>query len=103
MAEAIADNEHNYYLNIGSDDNTDQALTFVLERDGEVVAMTGSHISYVANKVLGTPDEPTVINFTLLAEMPHDGKWYTMGGVLIGKKPTRSGLYIYNGRVTTIK
>jgi len=103
MSEAVADNEQNYYLNIGSDNSTDQTLTFVLERDGETIAMTDSQISYAANKVLGTPDEPTAINFTPLAEMPHDGKWYTLGGVLIGKKPTRSGLYIYNGKVKTIK
>ena len=103
MAEAVADNEQHYYLNIGSDDNTDQTLTFVLERNGETMAITGSRISYAANKVLGTPDEPTAINFMPLAEMPHDGKWYTLGGVLIGKKPTRSGLYIYNGKVMTIK
>ena len=103
MSEAVADNEQNYYLNIGSDNSTDQTLTFVLERDGETIAMTDSQISYAANKVLGTPDEPTAINFTPLAEMPHDGKWYTLGGVLIGKKPTRSGLYIYNGKVKTVK
>jgi hypothetical protein len=103
MAEAVADNEQHYYLNIGSDDNTDQTLTFVLERNGEMMAITGSRISYAANKVLGTPEEPTAINFMSLAEMPHDGKWYTLGGVLIGKKPTRSGLYIYNGKVKTIK
>ena len=103
MAEAVADNEQHYYLNIGSDDNTDQTLTFVLERNGETMAITGSRISYAANKVLGTPEEPTAINFMSLAEMPHDGKWYTLGGVLIGKKPTRSGLYIYNGKVMTIK
>ena len=103
MAEAVADNEQHYYLNIGSDDNTDQTLTFVLERNGETMAITGSRISYAANKVLGTPEEPTAINFMSLAEIPHDGKWYTLGGVLIGKKPTRSGLYIYNGKVMTIK
>ncbi len=103
MAEAICDDEQNYYLNIGSDANTDETLTFVLERNGETIAMTGSHISYAPNKVLGTPNEPTAINFTALDEMPRDGKWYTMGGVLIGKKPTRSGLYIYNGTVKIIK
>jgi hypothetical protein len=103
MAEAMADNEQKYYLNIGSDDNMEQTLTFVLERNGEAIAMTGSRISYAANKVLGTPEKPTAINFMSLAEMPHDGKWYTLGGVLIGKKPTRSGLYIYNGKVKTIK
>ena len=103
MAEAVADNEQHYYLNIGSDDNTDQTLTFVLERNGEMMAITGSRISYAANKVLGTPEEPTAINFMSLAEMPHDGKWYTLGGVLIGKKPTHSGLYIYNGKAVVVK
>ena len=103
MAEAICDDEQNYYLNIGSDANTDETLTFVLERNGETIAMTGSHISYAPNKVLGTPNEPTAINFTALDEMPRDGKWYTMGGVLIGKKPTQSGVYIYNGKAVVVK
>ena len=103
MAEAICDDEQNYYLNIGSDANTDETLTFVLERNGETIAMTGSHISYAPNKVLGTPSEPTAINFTALDEMPRDGKWYTMGGVLIGKKPTQSGVYIYNGKAVVVK
>jgi hypothetical protein len=65
--------------------------------------MTGSRISYIPNKVLGTPDEPTAISFTALDEMPHDGKWYTISGIQLQQKPTRSGLYIYNGTVKTIK
>ena len=80
-----------------------KAVLKVLERNGETIAMTGSHISYAPNKVLGTPNEPTAIDFTALDEMPRDGKWYTMGGVLIGKKPTQSGVYIYNGKAVVVK
>ena len=103
IAETIADDEQNYYLNIGSDSNSKETLTFAIERNGEMIAMTGSHISYVPNKVLGTPDNPTAISFTALDQMPHDGKWYTTSGIQLQKKPTRSGLYIYNGKVKTIK
>ena len=92
-----------FYLNIGSDANNNETLTFVLERDGETIAMTGSHINYVADKVLGTPEQPTAINFTALDQMPHDGQWYNVGGVLIGKKPTQSGVYIHNGKAVVIK
>ena len=103
-AELTADETQNlFYLNIGSDANNKDALSFVLERDGEVVAMTGSHISYAADKVLGTPEQPTYINFTSIDEMPHDEQWYSLSGVLLGEKPTRSGVYIYNGKAVVVK
>ena len=104
-AELTIDDETQrlFYLNIGSDVNNNEALTFVLERDGEMVAMTGSHINYVPDKVLGTPTAPTTISFTAIDQMPHDGQWYNVGGVLIGKKPTQSGVYIYNGKAVVVK
>ena len=103
MAEAMADDDKNYYLNIGSDSKNNEPLSFVVERDGKTIAMTGSRISYAPNKVLGSPNEPTAINFTALDEMPHDGKWYTVNGILVGKKPTKSGLYIHNGQAVVVK
>ena len=103
VAEATGDDEQNYYLNIGADANSDETLTFMIEREGEAIAMTGSHINYTANKVLGAPDNPTVINFTTVDQMPKDGKWYTVGGILIGEKPTQSGVYIHNGKVSLVK
>jgi len=103
VADAVADDEQNYYLNIGSDDMSDTRLTFALERNGEIVAMTGSQISYAPNKVLGTPDQPTEVSFVALDQMPIDGKWYTLGGILLDKKPTRSGCYIYNGKAFIVK
>jgi hypothetical protein len=104
-AELTIDDETQrlFYLNIGSDVNNNEALTFVLERDGEMVAMTSSHINYVPDKVLGTPTTPTTISFTTIDQMPHDGQWYNVGGVLIGKKPTQSGVYIYNGKAVVVK
>ena len=103
MAEAEADSEQNFYLNIGSDSKENEPLTFAVERDGKTIAMTSSRISYAPNKVLGTPNEPTAINFTPLEEMPHDGKWYTVSGMMMQKKPTTSGLYVHNGQVVIIK
>ena len=103
MAETTADGEQNYYLNIGSDANSQEPMTFVIEREGETIAMAGSHISYAPNKVIGTPDQPTVINFMALDQMPQDGKWYTVGGIQIGKKPKQSGVYIYNGKAKVVK
>ena len=98
MAETTADDEQNYYLNIGSDADSHGPMTFVIEREGETIAMAGSHISYAPNEVLGTPEHPTVINFLTLDQLPNDGKWYTVGGIQLGKKPTRSGVYIYNNK-----
>ena len=103
MAEAVADEEQNYYLNIGSDEMDSGNLSFVIERDGETIAITGSSISYAPNKVIGTPEKPTAINFTAIDQMPNDGKWYTVSGILIGKKPSQSGVYIYNGKAVVVK
>jgi len=100
VAEATADDEQHYYLSIGEYDET---LTFAIERDGELVAMTGSRIGYTANKVMGSPTEPTAISFVNLSEMPHDGKWYTTGGILLPKKPAKPGLYIHNGKARSVK
>ena len=103
MAEAVADEEQNYYLNIGSDEMNSGNLSFVIERDGETIAITGSSISYAPNKVMGTPEEPTAINFTAIDQMPNDGKWYTVSGILIGEKPSQRGVYIHNGKAVLIK
>ena len=103
MAEAVADNEQNFYLNLGSDVKSSETLTFILERDGEVVATTGSKIGYEANLVLGTPNEPTVINFTAVDPASlNDGKWYTVSGIQLPSMPNKTGIYIYNGKVKLI-
>ncbi len=103
MAEAVADDEQIYYLNIGTDTRSTETINFVMERDGEPVVTARSAIRYEANQVLGTPNEPTDISFVSLDTIPQDGKWYTISGILLPEKPTQAGLYIYNGKVIIIK
>jgi len=100
VAEAVADDEQKYYLSIGEYDET---LTFAIERNGEPVALTRSQIDYKANKVMGTPEEPTDISFVSLDELPMDGYWYTTAGIRLPKKPTHRGLYIHDGKVVVVK
>ena len=57
---------------------------------------------YEADKVFGTPDQPTVIDFINAASL-NDGSWYTTAGIKLSKKPTKSGIYIYNGKVVALR
>ncbi len=103
LAEAVADEEQIFYLNIGSDAKSDETLTFVLERDENVVAATSSKFRYKENLVLGTPDKPTAINFTAVEPNSlNDGKWYTVSGIQLPKAPNKTGIYIHNGKVKYI-
>ena len=87
------------YLSIAGD--TQQSIWFAIERDGEIVALTGEVMMFKTNAVIGSPDEPTVINF-VHAEY-EDGKWYTLSGLQLQHKPTEKGVYIYNGKKIIIK
>lgn len=87
------------YLSIAGD--TQQSIWFAIERDGEIVASTGEVMMFKTNAVIGSPDEPTVINF-VHAEY-EDGKWYTLSGLQLQHKPTEKGVYIYNGKKIIIK
>jgi hypothetical protein len=36
--------------------------------------------------------------------MPHDGLWYTIGGLKVGaRKPPQSGVYIHNGKAVVVE
>jgi hypothetical protein len=78
-----------------------QYIWFAIERDGEVVASTGEVMTFKSNAVIGSPDEPTAINF-VRADY-EDGKWYTINGLLLDRKPAQKGVYIYNGKKVIIK
>jgi hypothetical protein len=94
------------YLTIGGNEAPSGAvggasLWFAIERDGEIVATTSEIMTFKKNAVIGSPDEPTAINF-VKAEY-ENGKWYTISGLQLQKKPTRSGIYIFNGRKVVVK
>lgn len=100
---ATADEEGAFYLNVGVDEDLAQNLSFCIERNNEVVAVTRSKIGYKADAVLGSPDEPTLIDFADLDEFADDGNWYTLSGIKLAEKPQQSGIYIHNGKAQFIK
>ncbi len=87
------------YLSIAGD--TQQPILFAIEREGEIVASTAEIMAFSTNAVIGSPEMPTVINFMQVDY--EDGVWYTVGGIKLPQKPTRKGLYIYNGKKVVVK
>jgi hypothetical protein len=87
------------YLSIASDSQA--PIWFAIERDGEIVATTDEQMVYKANAVIGNPDEPTKIDFVHADTAT--GKWYTIGGIQLPKRPTATGVYILNGKKVVIK
>ena len=87
------------YLSIAGDKQ--EGIWFAIERDGEFVASTGEMMTFKTNAVIGSPEEPTAISF--LHTGYEDGKWYTIGGLQLQKKPAQKGFYIYNGKKIIVK
>lgn len=100
---AVADEEGIFYLNVGVDEDLAQDLTFCIERGGEVVAVTRSKIGYKADNVLGTPEQPTEIDFASVDEFAGDGGWYSLSGIKLNGKPQEQGVYIHNGKAVFVK
>ena len=90
-----------FYLSLG-EDAKNSTLTFCIERDDEMIAACGSDISYQADKLLGTPETPSVINFVSTSDFDDDS-WYTISGIKLDKTPAVKGLYIYKGQIKAIK
>lgn len=103
IAVAEADEDGLFYLNVAQPDDKSHRLTFCLERNGQVVSITGSDYSYTADAVLGSPEQPTDISFTPATYDYSDGYWYTLDGLRLPRKPQRPGLYIHNGKAKIIK
>ena len=101
-SEAVADGDETFYLNIGGSEKQADQLLFCIERDDDLLSVSPKLMRYEADKVFGTPEQPTVIDF-INAESMNDGSWYTIAGIKIGKKPTQSGVYIYNGKAVVVK
>ncbi|MCR5159172.1 MAG: hypothetical protein K6D37_08625 [Prevotella sp.] len=76
-------------------------LSFAIEREGEIIASTAELMVYERNAVSGSPMAPTAINF-VPGNLPQHG-WYTVEGYKLDGKPTRKGVYIYNGKKQIVK
>ena len=87
------------YLSIAGD--AKQGIWFVIERDDQIVAATGEVMTFQANAVIGSPDEPTAISFVKTEY--ENGEWYSVSGMKLPKKPTQQGVYIFNGKKVMVK
>ena len=107
VGDAYTEKSEPLYLTIGGDKKT--GITLAIERDGEIVALATELMTFCANTIVGTPDDPFVVMFsdaTGIDFVPGNyepGKWYTTNGIRIATKPTRPGVYIYNNRKFVIK
>ena len=100
MTEISDDNI--FFLSVGDMESTAERLSFAIERDGEVIAVTGDQMTYRSNTVVGTVSAPAAINFATISNML-DGQWYDIQGRKLTERPTRKGVYIYNGQKTIVE
>ena len=89
-----------FFLSIEGD--IEGPLSFAIERGDEIIATTGEVMRYEADGISGSPAMPTQISFVTVDQLPKDG-WYTLQGIKLQKAPTKSGVYIYNGKKQVIK
>ena len=89
-----------FYLSIEGELET--PLTFAIERGDDIIATTGEVMKYKVNGISGSPDEPTKISFVKTDQLPQDG-WYSVQGIKLPHAPTKSGVYIFNGKKQIIK
>ena len=87
-----------FYLSIEGD--SEEQLSFAIERDGDIIATTGDRARFCKNGVLGTPSAPTCINF-VCRDIPKAG-WYTLDGIKLEKRPVKKGVYIHNGKKAVV-
>ena len=87
-----------FYLSVEGD--REEPLSFAIEREGDIIATTGELLKFGKNQVLGTPSIPTRIDF-VRRDIPKAG-WYTLDGIKLNSRPTKKGVYIYNGKKRVI-
>ena len=97
---AEADEDGHFFLSVSH--GSIGQVTFAVEREGNIVAVAPTSMAYVADAVMGTIGEPTVINFIATDEMKGSG-WYNVQGIKLNRRPTQSGVYIYNGKPVVVK
>ena len=99
-SEFTINNSQLLFLSIDGDSAV--PVSFVIERDGEIIAATGEVLYYQPDAISGTPDQPTKIHFTNADKLPQ-GDWYSVQGYKLSKRPAQKGVYINNGKKQIIR
>ncbi|MBQ7141856.1 MAG: hypothetical protein IJR84_02190 [Bacteroidaceae bacterium] len=88
-----------FFLSIAGE--TKAPLSFAIERGGDIIATTGEVMTYEPHGIRGSLEQPTSISFIRCDDA--DGKWYTVNGIQLPKRPTQRGVYIFNGKKVVVK
>ena len=89
-----------FFLSVGGENSA--ALSFVLERDGEMLGVAQRAANYYADTLEGSIDVPCTITFNTF-EGYEDGEWYTISGQHLTRRPTQRGVYIRNHQKLIIR
>ena len=89
-----------FYISISGD--REAPVSFMIERDGNIVATAWNIIIYKTDAVSGSPSDPTRIDFRNAELVPTDG-WYSVHGIKLPGKPEERGIYIHNGKKEVIR
>ena len=100
ITAATATDQPVFFMSISGE--AKQPIRFTIERDGKTVAYTRDIMTFQTNAVIGSPEEPAVINFSD-TQTYEEGKWYTIDGLRLQHKPTQKGVYIFGGKKVVIK
>ena len=98
MAEP--DEEQRFFISLGQYGSGD--VSFAIEREGNIIAMSPATMPYQAHGTQGTLSAPAVINFMPMAETDGDA-WYTLQGIKLAKRPARPGVYLHGGKTVIVK
>lgn len=99
-----------YYLIIAGE-GSGQSIELRTCINGEMVVIDNTQ-TYISDVNIGTPWNPYVIDLsevrtgisTIAADDDdNDSDWWSIQGFKIGRKPTKSGVYIHHGNKVTIK
>ena len=97
-----------YYLVI-SGENAGETVTLRTCLDDYIVTIDDTQ-RFVSDSNIGTPWQPYVINLrnvvtgiTEISNDDDDDDWWTLQGLKVGRKPTRSGVYIHRGKTVVIR
>ena len=80
-------------------------MSFTIEREGNIIAISGEMMNYQPDAIRGSLRVPTMIDFTALqhSKTTIDNGWYSVQGIKLIGRPTQRGIYIYNGKKQIIK
>ena len=97
-----------YFLTIMGSSVDDMETPFEIRVHHEGQDYVVTELPFISDAVYGSLENPYVIdlNATGIRNVNYDDddtEWYTLEGFKIGRRPTKSGVYIHRGQKVTVR